>query len=116
LPCLNKQILTYSSQWGHNFRVSYLRLRTLVSKLKPRSILALTATAGPPVIKDICHTLHVPMKITETEDQMEDGTKVLSCNRDNIDIVVEFTSNEDERLTKVSLKGIHANYLGLKTS
>lgn len=73
-------------------------------KLNPRSILALTATAGPPVIEDICHTLGVPLKSRETEDPTEDGTKVLSCNRDNIDVAVEFTSNDEERLAKVSTK------------
>lgn len=32
---------------------------------------------------------------------MEDGTKLLSCNRDNIDVAVEFTANNEERLNKL---------------
>ena len=41
------------SEWGHSFRPSYLRLAKRVSKIKPRSILALTATAGPSVAREI---------------------------------------------------------------
>eukprot|EP00985_Skeletonema_marinoi_P013513 scaffold6716_cov75-Skeletonema_marinoi.AAC.1 len=48
------------SQWGHNFRPSYLRVRSLMSLIQPKSVLALTATAGPMVVKDICNTLCIP--------------------------------------------------------
>ena len=35
------------NQWGHDFRSSYLRLGEIVKFLRPRSILAVTATADP---------------------------------------------------------------------
>lgn len=88
------------SQWGHNFRVSYLRLRTILSRLDPESVLALTATAGPAVVRDICHVLDIDQGNVEdplsiTSDQ---GIKVLSCDRDNIDVAVHFSLDEEERL------------------
>ena len=85
----------------------------MVSKLNPKSILALTATAGPPVIRDICHALSIPIPQGKIEgDEVDNGTKVLSCNRDNIDVVVEFTNSEEERLTKVRiLSDINFSYM-----
>ncbi|MEZ3551701.1 MAG: RecQ family ATP-dependent DNA helicase [Muribaculaceae bacterium] len=45
------------SQWGYDFRPSYLNIRSL-RKIKPEiPILALTATATPDVADDICHQL-----------------------------------------------------------
>lgn len=41
------------SEWGHSFRPSYLSLPTLCRGLKPRAILALTATATRKVASDI---------------------------------------------------------------
>jgi ATP-dependent DNA helicase RecQ len=41
------------SQWGHDFRPSYLRLRAAVEALGNPRILALTATATPAVVDDI---------------------------------------------------------------
>ena len=41
------------SEWGHSFRPSYLRLAKVVRKVKPRSVLALTATASPAVAREI---------------------------------------------------------------
>ena len=42
------------SEWGHDFRPAYLRLRTVVESLDPRpTLLALTATAAPPVRDEI---------------------------------------------------------------
>lgn len=79
-----------------------MRLRTLLSKINPKSVLALTATAGPPVIKDICHTLHIRNPNREGENVIEAGTKVLSCNRDNIDVEIEFVNSDEDKLSKVS--------------
>ena len=41
------------SQWGHDFRPSYLRLREVVEALGNPPVLALTATATPEVVEDI---------------------------------------------------------------
>ncbi len=45
------------SEWGHDFRPEYLRLRGLVDVLRHPPILALTATAAPPVQADITRQL-----------------------------------------------------------
>jgi ATP-dependent DNA helicase RecQ len=41
------------SQWGHDFRPAYLRLRHAIETLGQPTVLALTATATPRVIEDI---------------------------------------------------------------
>ena len=49
------------SQWGHDFRPSYLGIYNAVNKLQSNpTILALTATATPQVQADILHHLHIP--------------------------------------------------------
>lgn len=87
------------SQWGHNFRPSYLRIRSLLPLLDPQSVLALTATAGPLVIKDICHTLNIPntMPARDSNDLIDKGVMVLDCNRDNIDVATMVLDNDDNR-------------------
>lgn len=42
------------SEWGHNFRPDYLKLSRYASACKAERILALTATATPKVLQDIC--------------------------------------------------------------
>src|SRR5215217_6909869 len=41
------------SEWGHNFRPDYLKLAPLAKRLNVGRVLALTATATPPVAKQI---------------------------------------------------------------
>jgi len=41
------------SQWGHDFRPSYLRLGEVIERLKPARVLACTATATPLVRREI---------------------------------------------------------------
>ncbi|OEG62995.1 MAG: ATP-dependent DNA helicase RecQ [Halanaerobium sp. MDAL1] len=48
------------SQWGHDFRPSYLNISQVIERLKPRPILsAFTATATPAVRKDISKQLQM---------------------------------------------------------
>jgi len=42
------------SEWGHNFRPDYLKLATRAQELGAERVLALTATATPAVVGDIC--------------------------------------------------------------
>jgi ATP-dependent DNA helicase RecQ len=42
------------SQWGHSFRPDYLKLARIARELKVERVLALTATATPAVLDDIC--------------------------------------------------------------
>jgi RecQ family ATP-dependent DNA helicase len=45
------------SQWGHDFRPDYRRLGQYVPNLRPTPVIALTATATPPVQDDIVEQL-----------------------------------------------------------
>jgi ATP-dependent DNA helicase RecQ len=45
------------SEWGHDFRPEYLRLGAAVEALGRPTVLALTATAAPPVRDEICRRL-----------------------------------------------------------
>jgi len=47
------------SRWGHNFRPDYLKLGELARQLKVERVLALTATATPAVLEDICTSLGI---------------------------------------------------------
>jgi ATP-dependent DNA helicase RecQ len=42
------------SEWGHNFRPDYLKLAVRARELGAERVLALTATATPAVVRDIC--------------------------------------------------------------
>lgn len=42
------------SQWGHSFRPDYLKLARIAKELQADRVLALTATATPAVLDDIC--------------------------------------------------------------
>ncbi|VEU40498.1 unnamed protein product [Pseudo-nitzschia multistriata] len=97
------------SQWAHNFRPCFLRFKGFLKVMKPKSVLAITATAGPRVIKDIGETLGVDISETLTEDSSEsppdsecESIKIVRKGRDNIDVMTKFMSNEEERLAAVA--------------
>lgn len=48
------------SEWGHNFRPDYLKLADLARGLAVQRVLALTATATPSVVADICAGFRIP--------------------------------------------------------
>lgn len=48
------------SEWGHDFRPEYRRIREITAQLGNIPIVALTATATPKVRMDIIHNLHIP--------------------------------------------------------
>ena len=47
------------SEWGHNFRPDYLRLARFAQLCRAERVLALTATATPQVLADICRFFHI---------------------------------------------------------
>ena len=48
------------SEWGHDFRPEYRRIKSIVDQIGRRPIIALTATATPKVQSDILKTLGIP--------------------------------------------------------
>lgn len=92
------------SQWAHNFRPSYLRIRSLIDLIAPSSVLAVTATAGPKVISDICRSLNIPIssELPTEYDNQNNGVKILGCDRDNIDVSCVVMPSEEARLHLVS--------------
>ncbi len=47
------------SEWGHNFRPDYLKLGAFARQFRAERILALTATATPPVLQDMCRVFEI---------------------------------------------------------
>ena len=76
--------------------------------MEPQSVLALTATAGPPVIDDICSTMRI--KVDSLHSSKEDTcVRVMNCNRNNIEVSAQLLDNEEERLQKVRRIGDFAS-------
>ena len=48
------------SEWGHDFRPEYRRIRAIVDEIGPAPLIALTATATPKVQSDILKSLGMP--------------------------------------------------------
>lgn len=79
------------SQWGYDFRPSYLRIADIRELLLDVPVLALTATATPEVVKDIQEQLHF----------REPNLFQKSFNRSNLAYVVRTVENKDENLLKI---------------
>jgi ATP-dependent DNA helicase RecQ len=75
------------SEWGHDFRPDYLRLGSIIDSLQHPVVLALTATAAPPVRQEITERLHM----------REARVIVQGFDRPNIGLGVERFEAEDEK-------------------
>jgi ATP-dependent DNA helicase RecQ len=60
-----------ASEWGHDFRPDYRDLAALIGPLRPRAVMALTATATAPVQRDIVARLGLrdPIRVTTGADR-----------------------------------------------
>ena len=47
------------SEWGHDFRPEYRKIRTIIDQIQPAPVIALTATATPKVQSDILKNLRI---------------------------------------------------------
>jgi ATP-dependent DNA helicase RecQ len=75
------------SQWGHDFRPDYLRLAAAIEAIGRPTVLALTATAAPPVRKDIV-----------TELALRDPAMIVrGFDRPNIHLAVERFHDADRK-------------------
>jgi ATP-dependent DNA helicase RecQ len=102
------------SQWGHDFRPSYLLIKKLIHQIHPKPvILALTATATPNVKDDICDLLSIPLnnviltgfgrenlifQVVKGQDRDVLLKDYIQKNADQAGIVYAATRKEVERL------------------
>ena len=85
------------SQWGYDFRPSYLQIAKIREMIPQVPILALTATATPEVVDDIQERLHFAEK----------NVFKMSFERKNLAYVVRNTSNKQGEMVHIlqSVKG-----------
>jgi ATP-dependent DNA helicase RecQ len=82
------------SQWGYDFRPSYLRIAEIREQLKNIPVLALTATATPEVVKDIQEKLCFK----------QENVLQKSFERKNLAYVVLYEEDKNKRLVNICNK------------
>ncbi|CAA9300240.1 MAG: ATP-dependent DNA helicase RecQ [uncultured Gemmatimonadaceae bacterium] len=119
------------SEWGHDFRPSYLRMAAVRERLGDPPTIALTATATPEVRRDISRQLHLDDPLTvitgfdrhnlryhvvPTKNEAEKDAALVSTLREHegLSIVYASTRKAVERITtvldraKIDTVGYHA--------
>ena len=79
------------SQWGYDFRPSYLAIADIRKQLPDIPILALTATATPEVVKDIQHRLQF----------RKENVFRMSFERKNLNYIVRHTENKEAEMLHI---------------
>ena len=79
------------SQWGYDFRPSYLAIADIRKQLPSIPVLALTATAPPEVVKDIQARLQF----------REENVFRMSFERKNLNYIVRHTENKDAEMLHI---------------
>lgn len=82
------------SQWGYDFRPSYLNISDIRQHLPHTPMLALTATATPSVVEDIQERLKFP----------ERNVFKMSFERSNLAYVVRHTEDKEKMLLQILTK------------
>ena len=91
------------SSWGHDFRPDYLRLHTAIERLGRPTVLALTATASPPVREEILDRL-----------RLEDPAQIVrGFDRPNLHLEVQSFREDDQRREAVVLRAMSEAKPGL---
>ena len=84
------------SSWGHDFRPDYLRLHTAIERVGRPRVLALTATASPPVRDEIISRL-----------RLEDPQQVVSgFDRPNLSLEVRSFRDDEQRREAVVMRAM----------
>ena len=101
------------SQWGYDFRPSYLAIGKIRSIVPHAPVLALTATATPAVIDDICDKLSVkslllsdsttPGKSHSTLNTQHSTFNIfrMSFERPNLAYMVRYVSDKEEQMRHI---------------
>lgn len=79
------------SQWGYDFRRSYLQIQNIRKRVSEAPVLALTATATPPVIKDIQKQLGFK----------EENVFRMSFERKNLAYTVQQAEDKEKALKQI---------------
>jgi ATP-dependent DNA helicase RecQ len=99
------------SQYGHDFRPSYRRLKNAIDYVKPKQIIAVTATATEKVQADICLQLGIPnaKRFVSGFYRENLGIKIKECDGNRIVEVAD-------QIAYYHRKGIHTGiiYTGTK--
>lgn len=113
------------SQWGYDFRPSYLRIAEIRDFFPDVPILALTATATPEVVKDIQQQLkfkeeyvlassfrrsNLSYVIRECEDKMNELVRILSRVKSNAIVYVRRRKSAEEISILLNKQGITADF------
>lgn len=85
------------SQWGYDFRPSYLEIADIRHELPGIPVLALTATATPTVVKDICD------KLKSHFDPKEEPFRIfrMSFARSNLAYIVREAADKHDELIHI---------------
>ena len=93
------------SQWAHNFRPAYLRFGSMLDLIRPRSVLAITATAGPRVVPDVCSSLEIDFSTANGGRHIDltrdSGVLQMESDRDNIEVACEVLESQEERISRL---------------
>ncbi|MCW2607254.1 MAG: ATP-dependent helicase, RecQ family [Frankiales bacterium] len=84
------------SSWGHDFRPDYLKLGNVIERLGHPTVLALTATASPPVREEIVERLH-----------LHDAVQLVrGFDRPNLHLSVESYRDDDQKREAVVMRAM----------
>lgn len=113
------------SQWGYDFRPSYLEI-SKIREMKPEApILALTATATPSVVDDIQQQLHFAQPhvykmsfarknlayvVRETADKMQEMLHILKCTQGSAIVYVRSRKRTKEIAQLLNQQNISATF------
>ena len=91
------------SQWGYDFRPSYLEIAKIRKFLPGKPVLALTATATPQVVDDICDKLsrNVECGMWNENSHIPFNVFRMSFERRNLAYVVRQTTDKREQLIHI---------------
>ena len=112
------------SEWGHDFRPEYRRIRNIIDEIEPAPVIALTATATPKVQSDILKNLGIPdatvfkssfnrpnlyYEIRDKSDPKRDIIKYIKQNAGKSGIIYCLSRKKVEELAELlNINGIKA--------